>query len=225
MSVNATPPVPVLVPVRSARLTRGSWALAATFVVMSLVGTAFSPFLLVEAPLLLVALSPDPRHVAFAAATVPPLPLIAVGVVRRALFQFAAFGLGVAYGPAAIRFVEQRATRLGGLVRFVERLLGRYGAPLLVLVPLPSVTLLAAASGQSFAVVVPALLVGNTLWVAVSYFVGDWLSDWSAPVIEFLSRHLVATTAISVALVVGYQLVARLRARRRDADQPRLKTQ
>src|SRR4249920_2502176 len=87
------------------RLVRASWALLGVLTVASLVGTAFSPLLLVKAPLLLVMLSPDGRHVALVAGRVDPWLLMAVTVVRRALYSIGVYGLGAAYGDLAVDWI------------------------------------------------------------------------------------------------------------------------
>jgi hypothetical protein len=97
----------------------------AVLTLASLLGTALSPYLLVERPLVLVALAPEARHVALAAAAVDALPLIAVGTSRRVLMALASYGLGILYGASAITWVEQRYPRLARLVRFLERLFAR----------------------------------------------------------------------------------------------------
>ena len=84
------------------RLVRASWVLLVVLTAASVLGTAFSPVLLVKAPLLLVMLAPDGRHVALVAGRVDPWLLLAVTVVRRSLYSIGVYGLGAAYGDLAV---------------------------------------------------------------------------------------------------------------------------
>src|SRR6187551_2960853 len=117
------------------RLVRGIWALLATLTVASLVGTAIAPLLLVKAPLVLVMLAPDGRHVALVAGRVDPWLLLAVTVVRRSLYSIGVYGLGAAYGDLAVNWIEARARGLGKALRALERAFARVGAGLLVAIP------------------------------------------------------------------------------------------
>src|SRR6188472_749971 len=126
----------------SPRLRAAIVGLFVAVTVASLLGTALGPYLLVRSPLGLVALSPATHHVAMAAATVAPLPLIVVATVRRVITGLAAYGLGYLYGSAAITWVEQRHPRLARVVRFVERLFARSGVALLAVAPAPTIAVL-----------------------------------------------------------------------------------
>src|SRR6478609_7779137 len=191
------------------RLIRGSWALLVVLTVASLVGTAFSPLLLVKAPLLLVMLAPDGRHVALAAGRVDPWLLTAVTVVRRSLYSIGVYGLGAAYGDLAVTWIEARARRLGPALRTLERAFARVGAVLLVALPFLSVCVLAGASRTRAVVFLPALLIGHCLWVVTTVWLGTRFAAETQAVVDFLSERLFESTLVCVALVAGYQLLTR----------------
>jgi membrane protein DedA with SNARE-associated domain len=201
------PPLPAL----QGRLVHAVFALLATCTVASLIGAALSPLLLLRSPLLLLALSPDARHVVLAAAKLAPSLLITLVVLRRALFSVGSFGFGVIYGPWALSWVEPRSPRLGKVLRFLDRSFRRWGPPILVLMPFASLCLLAGAARTRFSTFIVATLVGHTLWVGSTYYLGTLLSDFSESVLEFLSENLVESTLVCVALVTAQQLVARRR--------------
>lgn len=196
------------------RLKRAALSLLTVLIVAGLVGSALAPVLLVHAPLLLVALAPDARHVALAVGSVPLIELVTLAVLRRALFSVAAFGLGAAYGDLAVSWVEQRSPRLGRVFRFLERLFARWGAPILLLLPFASVCVLAGAARTRFVAFLCATILGHTLWVGATYYLGALLAAFTDRLLGFLSSHLLESTLICIALVIAQQLFSRYRATR-----------
>ena len=200
--------VPVGIP---ARLVRASWSLLAVLTVASLAGTAMSPLLLVKAPLLLVALSPDSRHVALVAGRVDPVLLMSVTVLRRSLYSIGVYGLGAAYGDLAVNWIEARARRLGKALRALERLFARVGAVLLLALPFLSVCVLAGASRTRLIVFLPALVLGHFLWVFTTVWLGTRFAAEAQAVVDFFAERLFESTLVCIALVAGYQLFTRRR--------------
>jgi len=193
--------------------------LVASLVALSLIGSAFAPVLLLESPLLLVALAPDARHLALAVGSVAPGLLISVAVARRVLFSAGSFGLGAVYGDSAVTWVEGRSVHLGKVFRFLERLFSRFGAVILVLWPYGSTCILAGAARTRFATFLVAVSLGHTLWVASIYAIGELIAAFTARVLAFLAAHVVESTLVCVAVVVLQQIFSRRRAaRRRRAD-------
>lgn len=195
-----------------ARLVRASWAVLAVLTVVSIVGTAFSPLLLVKAPLLLVSLAPDGRHVALVAGRVDPALLTAVTIVRRSLYSVGMYGLGAAYGDLAVAWVEARARRLGRALRALERLFARVGAVLLLALPFLTVCILAGASRTRLMVFLPALVLGHSLWVVTTIWLGTRFATQAQAVVDFFSERLLVSTLVCVALVAAYQFLTRKRA-------------
>lgn len=181
----------------------------------SLLGTALAPYLLVKSPLLLVALSPAAHHVAMAAATVEPVPLIAVATLRRVLTGLGAYGLGYLYGHAAVAWLEQRHPRLAQLVRFVERLFARVGVALLVVAPAPTIAVLAGAARSRLSLFLLALTLGHALWNTVTQYLGDAFARRTDLLTAFLDEHLLESTLVCVAVVALQQGVMRVLRRRR----------
>jgi membrane protein DedA with SNARE-associated domain len=198
-----------------ARLVRVSWGLLATLTVASLVGTAFAPLLLVKAPLLLVVLAPDGRHLALVAGRVDPFLLMGVTVVRRTLYSVGVFGLGAAYGDLAVNWIEARARGLGKALRTLERVFARVGALLLLALPFLSVCVLAGAARTRVRVFLPTLVVGHSLWVGTTVWLGTRFAAQTQAVVDFISERLLQTTVVCFVLVAGYQLLTR--RRKRDA--------
>jgi len=198
-----------------ARLVRASWAILGVLTAASVLGTALSPLLLVKAPLLLVALAPDGRHVALAAGRVGPLQLLSVTVARRALFSVGVYGLGAAYGDLAVTWIESRARRLGKGLRALERVFARVGAVLLLALPFLTVCILAGAARTRLVVFLPTLIVGHCIWVIGAVWLGTRFAVEAQSVVDFFAERLFESTAVCVALMAVYQLVTR-RGRRAD---------
>jgi membrane protein DedA with SNARE-associated domain len=167
--------------------------------------------LLVRQPWLLVLLAPEGRHIALAAGSLPALPLIAAGSLRRVLGLAASFGIGAIYGDAAVRWAEQRYPRLAPFIRFLERLFGRFGALLLLVAPLHSISVLAGAAGTRLVAFLLAALMGQAVWVTITFYFGDAITVWTEPLIAFLSENIVESTLVCVGLVLLQQLVSRFR--------------
>lgn len=181
----------------------------------SLLGTALAPYLLVKNPLLLVALSPAAHHVAMAAASVPPVPLIVVATVRRVLTGLGAYGLGYLYGRAAVAWLEQRHPRLAQVVLLVERLFARVGVLLLVVAPAPTIAVLAGAARSRLGFFLAALTVGHAIWNTITQYLGDTFARRTDLLTAYLDEHLLESTLVCVSVVVLQQGVTRLLRRRR----------
>ncbi|MEI9937607.1 MAG: hypothetical protein WDO69_10350 [Pseudomonadota bacterium] len=202
-----------------ARLVRASWALLGVLTVASVVGTAVSPLLVVKAPLLLVVLSPDGRHVALVAGRVDPALLMVVTVVRRSLYSVGVYGLGAAYGDLAVTWIEARARGLGRALRALERVFARVGAVLLLALPFLSVCILAGAARTRVIVFLPALVLGHCLWVIATVWLGIRFAGASQAVVDFFAERLFESTLVCVALVAAHQFVTR-RRRARGGTRP-----
>lgn len=198
------------------RLRAAIVGLFAGVTVASLLGTALAPYLLVKSPLGLVALSPATHHVAMAAATVAPLPLIVVATLRRVLTGLAAYGLGYLFGAAAIAWLEQRHPRLARLVRFVERLFARVGVALLVVAPAPTIAVLAGAARSGLIRFLAAVTAGHALWCGLLFYLGDAFARRTDLLTAFLDEHLLESTLVCVAVVVLQQAFSRLLRRKRQ---------
>jgi membrane protein DedA with SNARE-associated domain len=206
-----------LQPAAPPRLRTGVVALSMLVAAASLLGTALSPYLLVKSPLLLVALSAAAHHVALAAATVDPVPLIAVATLRRLATGLCAYGLGYLYGHVVFEWLEQRQPRVAHWMKLIERIFARWGVALLVPVPAPTIAILAGAARSPFPLVVAALALGHALWNTVTYYLGDAFARWTDLLTAFLGEHLLESTLACVLAVALYQAYVRLTRQRRDS--------
>jgi membrane protein DedA with SNARE-associated domain len=205
------------------RLRTAVFALLGVLTSASLLGTALSPYLLVKSPLLLVAISPAAHHVVLAAASVDPATLVTLATLRRTLTCVGAYGIGFLYGSAALGWLDERYPRVARFVAWVERLFARWGVWLLILVPVPTVSLFAGAARSHFIAFLIAVALGLAMWHTVTVRVGDSVALWTDLLTGFVGEHLLESTLLCVALVTLQQMISRRlsrRARRSDAPIP-----
>lgn len=191
-------------------------ALIAILASADAIGAALSPYLLVEQPLALLALNADDRHVVLLAGRVELPWIFAVAIPRRLLSAIAAYGFGACYGRAAVGWAERRYARVAKIARWIERLLARVGAPLLVLVPGYTLGVLSGASGS---IRLPTFLcciaLGQLGLISVDYFFGSAIAAWTEELLTFFEAHLIESTAVLAMLVLVQQIVLAVRRRMR----------
>jgi len=186
------------------RLRAAILGLVGFFTLITALGMAFSPYLLVEHPLVLLALAPEAQFLALAAANADPWLLFAITVPRRVIALAVTYGFGVLYGPVTIAWMLGRMPRLGRLLRWLERQQRRLGAPLLFLLPNYSLSMLAGSVGTPLRAALGAILLGQIVQTAATLYFGQLLSIWTQLLLDWLAERLVLATLIC-ALVIGLQ--------------------
>jgi membrane protein DedA with SNARE-associated domain len=167
---------------------------------MGAVASAFTPTLATKYPLLMIALDARNRFLVLAR-DVDLVPFVIVAVVRRTFSDPLFYLLGRFYGDNALRWL-QRKGGLGDIVPLTEKLFKRAGYPMVFAFPGAIVCALAGQTGMSPVGFMVANLAGTLTAV---FAVRRFSATIASPVeglLDFFSRNLVATTAISVALVV-----------------------
>ena len=177
----------------------------ATLSTISLVGVAFSLYLVNHHPLLLVAMSPIGRHLLLVAPTVDPVAFVAVVVVRRMLFYVASFHLGRALGPAGIVWIETRAARLGRVVRWLEQLFARASHAIIFLFAGPTLSAIAGASGMRPRVFAALAAPGLVLRALVVIGVAASVRGYIEVALAWIDAHWIPGTIAMVALVALYR--------------------
>jgi len=195
------------------RLARRCLLLLGVLWATSIVGRAFSLYLINHAPLVLVAMSPMGSHVLLATAVTNPVALLAVATARRLVFYAATFFLGRALGPYAVEWVEARARRFGRFVRFLERLFAR--APRLVVLGAagPTVSALAGMSGMRLSTYLTLATVGLAvrLWIWIQF--ADVFRGPIEQLLVWIDEYWVTGTVVLV-VILGFTQWRRLRAAR-----------
>lgn len=181
----------------------------------SLTGTALAPSLLIEAPLLLIALNPVTRHLVLVSGLVDATPFFLVAVTRLFLADPFYFLVGRSYGDDAVAWLERRSGYAGRLVRYVERLFQVAGPVVLFVAPLGLVSLLAGASRMRFHTFVVINLCGTITVVTLVRLFGVALERPLEVVRTFVEANVLLLTLISAGLVAVSVVVRHWRSIRR----------
>lgn len=173
-----------------------------TIAVVAAVGDALSPTLLVEAPLLLVALVPRNRILVLAAPQLDFWPFFGVGMVRLMLTDPLFFLFGRWYGDRAIEWTERRMGAPGS-VRALERWFRRAAYPVVAVAPNNIVCVLAGASGMSVRGFLIANFGGTAVRMILIWWVGEVFSEPLLDVVDFIARYRWYFTAVTAVLVIA----------------------
>lgn len=183
------------------------WVVAFTVVMGARVtGLALLPVLLVQAPLILLLLSPILAHLVLTGAILPPYTYFVGGLATSIVQSLIAYWFGLQLGERARMWLEGRGAATHAAT---TRMLGwmKKAAPVVLFAMAgPPVCALAGVSKVRAAVFYPAMLGAQIFWVGVCYWFGAAVTEQVELVREFVARHLIELTAIALALVGGRQL-------------------
>jgi membrane protein DedA with SNARE-associated domain len=180
-------------------------------VVLTVVGTAataLTPALAARHPLLLIMLEARNRNLILARA-VDFVPFLLVATVRRTLSDPLYYLLGWYYGDAAVRWLEVKAG-MGSYARMMEKIFRKASYPAVFFFPGAIVCALAGVVGMRFGVFIALNLAGTITAVLALKQFGNIFATPVEAVVGFFDRHLVVTTAASVALVALSIVLGRL---------------
>jgi hypothetical protein len=171
----------------------------------SMIGVAFSLYLVNHYPLLLIALSPIGRHLVLVAPIVDPFAFVAVALARRMAFYLATFYLGRALGPAGIVWIEARAVHFGRFVRWIERLFSRASHVVVFAMASPTVAALAGISGMRTGVFLALATAGLIIRLVIVLGFAEWLREPIEWLLAWIDEYWIPGTVVLVAGVVLYQ--------------------
>jgi membrane protein DedA with SNARE-associated domain len=167
---------------------------------MGLIASAFTPTLATKHPLLMIALDARNRFLVLAR-HVDLVPFVVVAVLRRSFSDPLFYLLGRFYGTNALQWLQKKGG-FGDLVPLTEKLFKKAGYPMVFAFPGAIVCALAGQTGMSPVGFMVTNLAGTLTAV---FLVRRFSSVVASPVeglLDFFSRNLVATTAVSIGLVV-----------------------
>ena len=193
--------------------------LVAPIVVLSTMGTiatALTPTLAVNHPLLLIAMDARNRMLVLAR-EVDLVPFMVVAVLRRSLSDPLFYLLGRFYGEGAIRWLEKKGGG-GGLVTLTEKVFKRAGYPMVFAFPGAIVCALAGTAGMSPVGFLVANLAGTITSVVAVRLFSDAVSSPVEGLLDFFGRHMVATTSVTIGLVVLSVLLNRAQGKLEGAS-------
>lgn len=195
-----------------------AWLLpaAGAIVAITLLGSAMSPYLATNYPLVLLLLNPMPRHLILVAPTTDFVPFMVVASLRSLLANAIAYELGRHYGARDDSLLAQRFPNGTRSLRSLEKVLGR-GTPLLLIVmPGFLTSVFAGMIRMHRALALGLTLLGVLAWAAFNHRLGGYLAPWTAPIMRFFSENMLTATLVCTALVVAYHFAVRKRRDRRS---------
>ncbi len=202
----ADPPAeaPPLLTAEQRRILRLSLTAMGVMSTGSMLGVAFSLYLVNHYPLLLVALAPLGRHVWLVAPIVDPIAFVAVVATRRMFFYTASFHLGRSLGPHGIPWIERRAAWFGRFVRWLERLFSRASRTVVFAMAGPTVSALAGTSPMRGRVFATWAASGLVVRLLIVIGVATWLRPYIEVVLAWIDRYWIPGTVVMVVLVAIY---------------------
>jgi membrane protein DedA with SNARE-associated domain len=173
------------------------------------VADALWPTLVEQHPLWLLGLSARNRYAVMVVNRVDLWAYYVWGTLRLLLPDPFFFALGWFYGPAALRWMERRTPTVGTTMRRLERWFGRWGHPLVVIMPNNYVCLIAGASGMSPLVFAFLNVTGTVGRLVLLQIVGDVFSgpiDWFLGLVAQYRIPLLVISILVVLVMVGGEL-------------------
>ncbi|MBX3184246.1 MAG: VTT domain-containing protein [Polyangiaceae bacterium] len=178
--------------------------------IMGTVGTALSPKLLANYPLLLIALAPGMPNLVTVAPATELVPFLGVAVLRLLLADPLYFALGRWFHKDAVAWAERRAGRFGATIRELEEAFSRWGSPLVLIFPYGIVCLLAGASKMTSARFWTLNVIGTLGTALVVRLFGESLSSPIARLTGWVDSNSTWLTYVIVGIIVVSYVARRL---------------
>jgi membrane protein DedA with SNARE-associated domain len=170
-------------------------------VICTNIGNALFPTLSTENPLLLIALGAPNRNLIIASAQVPFVPYFVIGFLRLLAPDYFFYALGAHYGDRAISWMEQRTPTVGKMMRQLERVFGRAGHVLVLIMPNNPVCLLAGAARMRPRVFWTLNIVGTVGRLLLMWWIGILFQGWIDAFLGFVADHRIPLLVVTVGLV------------------------
>lgn len=171
----------------------------------SLLGTAFSPYLAINYPRLLISISPNSRHLVLVAPVVGLGALLSFALVRRMLFTFVAYWLGRSLGEPGLVWLEQRAQKSARFVRWLERFFKDWSYLAVVAFPHGAMASIAGIAKMRPIGFFPCALVGITIRLVLLYMLASQIRGPIMMLLEFIRAYQLPVTGAVIGAVLAYQ--------------------
>jgi membrane protein DedA with SNARE-associated domain len=164
------------------------------------IASASVAYLVNEHPLWLVLMQPTTRNLLFVSDKIFWITFFVITILRRQVPHPLWFLIGRWYGEPGLRWVSKRFPEVHSLLQQVEGAFPRWGWLVCILYPHPAVCALAGASKMRFVPFLVYTFIGIIGFVSLAYFVGDWLTPVTHPILDFSKEYVIPLTALTVAL-------------------------
>jgi membrane protein DedA with SNARE-associated domain len=183
--------------------------------IISYIGDAAAPSLVLSHPLLLMMMNPRSRNLVLVVNQIDPVMFYVVGTVRLLLTDPLWFLIGHWYGESALRWAERRTRTFGETLRWFERGFSKAAYPLVVLAPNNWICLFAGAAGMRVVTFFALNIAGTIGRLILIQWVGDAFEqpiDW---LLEFIRDYRSPLLVLSVGTVL---VLVFLEYRKGDSD-------
>ena len=168
------------------------------------VGNALAPTLVVDAPYLLLALSPRLELAALVSQKVSPVAYYLLPLARASMVLISWYFLGRWYNDRALRWAEDRSGKAAKPLLWVERHFNRARYPITFLFPINITAMLAGAGNMNpfgfFGVALTSIIF--RYWAVRS--LAERFSSTVLDISDFINQYQQYLTFGTIALVVGW---------------------
>ncbi len=174
--------------------------------VMLSLGAAWAGDLLLAAvvkdnPLVLIALNPRNRNLAFASPDLAALPYYTVGFLRLVASDPLYFLLGFWWGDRALAWVERRSRSYGPFVRDAEGWFKRFAYPLIFAFPNNIICLLSGAANIKVRTFMILNISGTIVRLIVVRQFAELFDSEITSIVDWISRYRTPILILSAVLV------------------------
>lgn len=198
----AAPAGPTYVHIPSKWASRVVIAVMVLAFVTGIIGTALSPTLVVDHPLLMVALNANNRYLILVTNDIGTVAFFTLAILRRVIPTIAFYLLGRWYGHRAVKWLAGREPASTDVVAVVQRLFDRFGAWIVAFAPMTFTCLLAGASRLRPKVVIPIVVVSITARLILIRWLGSEFSGTLESVVDWIDRTRGPLMVVTVGLVL-----------------------
>ncbi len=177
------------------------------------IGNLFHPALLVNMPLLLLALEPRFRYMLLIAPRVELLPFMAIALARRLISDPFLYKLGNMYGDSGVRWMERQMQDTIGWIRKVERGFGKAAWIFVLLWPGLVVCTLAGATGMRFSVFLALNIVGTIATTYACVAAADLLEPLVGGINNFYAGNQKVLLFVSIGFTVLWLVSRKLQGK------------
>lgn len=166
-------------------------------------GLAFLPILLVEAPVVLLLLSPILAHLILTGALLTPWVYFAAGLGTSIVQSMIAYHFGLLLGDRAQLWLEGRGAATHGATARILLWMRRAAPLVLIAMAGPIVCALAGVSRVRAWVFYPSMLAAQALWVGACFWFGTAVTDQVELVRNFVELHVIELSVVALVWVGG----------------------
>jgi membrane protein DedA with SNARE-associated domain len=178
-------------------------------------GLALLPALLVQAPVVLLLLSPMLAHLILAGPVLGPWRYFAAALTSSILQGAIAYHFGLALGDKARMWLEGRGAATHAATTRMLRWMERAAPAVLLAFAGPPICALAGVSRVRMAVFYPVMIIAQVIWIGACFLFGTAVTEQIEQVHTFAETHLIELSALALAWVGGSWLWKRHRRRQK----------